>query len=59
MFGATAAPATITSQAADDEPTVTVPARPGGSGDAALVRATSPTGERFTRPPEKAFVYLP
>jgi predicted outer membrane repeat protein len=58
MFDSTAVPATITAQAADDELTVTVPARPGGGGTKARVRATSPTGEQFTRPAEKAFTYL-
>jgi len=56
MFGANAVEA-VRTQIADDELTVTVPAAPTGQTSARL-RATSPTGEQFTRPPEKAFEYL-
>jgi predicted outer membrane repeat protein len=55
MFGAAAVDAAV-AQDADDELTVTVPPAPAGQTTARL-RATSPTGEQFTRPPDKAFQY--
>lgn len=58
MFGTTAVEAVVTPMTADNQLIVTVPAAPTGF-PSARVRATSPTGEQFTRPVEKAFVYLP
>jgi hypothetical protein len=58
LFGATVVAATVTKQDADDELVFTVPAAPAGQASA-LVRASSPTGQQFTRPQEKAFKYDP